>query len=203
MTALCGTFERVSGETGQRPRLFMSHIAGIYDQYLKEHARRNHIDTSPDILWQAGLAVARKAYRVMKERGYSAVFIGGGARGLQCFTEMVGSDSCIAINWQGTADALLEQNPPVVEPFFNPVRSTSSTSAWRSFPTLGAATSMTDAPSRSSRALGRCSSFAAASSRAGSGCSRGSRTEEPLAAEHQRPGPSSRNSTMRVASSVK
>lgn len=121
MTTLCDSYERISKECGKKPVLFMSHIAGIYDQYLKEYVERNHVDISPDILWQAGLAVARKTYRIMKERGYTAVFVGGGARGLQHFTEMVGSDSCITINWVGTADQLIEQDPPAVERFFNPV----------------------------------------------------------------------------------
>ena len=73
------------------------------------------------MLWQAGLAVARKVYRIMEERGYSAVFIAGGARGLQHFTEMVGGKVCCTINWEGTADALLAQDPPVVYRLFNPV----------------------------------------------------------------------------------
>jgi transaldolase len=40
--------------------------------------------------------------------------LGGGARGLHHFTEMVGSDMHITINWQGTADKLLEMDPPIV-----------------------------------------------------------------------------------------
>lgn len=121
MTTLCDTYERLAGESGQRPTLYMSHIAGIYDEFLKNYVREHDVDINPDILWQGGLAVARKVYRIMKERGYSAVFVGGGARGLQHFTEMVGGDVCITINWRGTADQLLEQDPPVVERLFNPV----------------------------------------------------------------------------------
>ncbi len=34
---------------------------------------------------------------------------------------MVGGDCVITINWNGTADKLIEQNPPVVSRFFNPV----------------------------------------------------------------------------------
>jgi transaldolase len=34
---------------------------------------------------------------------------------------MVGGHVCITINWQGTADKLLEQDPPVVYRLFNPV----------------------------------------------------------------------------------
>lgn len=120
MTTLCDTYERLARQSGKRPMLFMSHIAGIYDQYLKAYVDENKVDINPDILWQAGLAVARKVYHIMKER-YDAVFIGGGARGLQHFTEMVGADACITINWKGTSDLLLEQDPPVVERFFTPV----------------------------------------------------------------------------------
>ena len=91
------------------------------DQYLKQVVAENHIDIAPDIVWQAGLVVARKLYAVMKERDLPATFIGGGARGLQHFTEMVGGDVVVTINWVGTADALLEQDPPVVFRLFNPV----------------------------------------------------------------------------------
>ena len=121
MTTLCDTYERLASESGQKPMLYMSHIAGIYDDHLKNYVQENDVDINPDILCQAGLAVARKVYHIMKERGSSAVFVGGGARGLQYFTEMVGGDVCITINWQGTADLLIEQDPPVVERLFNPV----------------------------------------------------------------------------------
>ncbi len=40
--------------------------------------------------------------------------LGGGARGLQHFTEMVGGDMHITINWKGTADKLIETDLPVV-----------------------------------------------------------------------------------------
>jgi transaldolase len=40
--------------------------------------------------------------------------LGGGARSLQDFTEMVGSEMHITINWKGTADELIELDPPVV-----------------------------------------------------------------------------------------
>ena len=73
------------------------------------------------MLHQAGLAVARKVYNIMTERGYKCVFVGGGARGLHHFTEMVGGRVCITINWAGSADKLIEQDPPVVYRIFNPV----------------------------------------------------------------------------------
>jgi transaldolase len=100
---------------------YASHIAGIYDDYFKLYVEQNKIDISPDVLWQAGLAVARKVYDIMQKRGYRAIFIGGGARGLHHFTEMVGGKVCITINWDGMAEKLIEQNPPVVYRLFNPV----------------------------------------------------------------------------------
>ena len=80
MIALCELHEKVARDVNMRPILYMSHIAGIYDDYFKSYAEKEKVDISPDVLWQAGLAVARRVYQVMEERGYSAIFVGGGAR---------------------------------------------------------------------------------------------------------------------------
>jgi transaldolase len=117
---LCETWERVARRTGKRPVLFLSHIAGIFDDYLVKYVEREKVAISRDALWQAGLAVARKVYQVIQERGYGAIFIGGGARGLHHFTEMVGGKAVVTINWEGTADHLIGSDPPVVHRFFNP-----------------------------------------------------------------------------------
>jgi transaldolase len=118
--AICETYQRVSKQSGNKPMFYMSHIAGIYDDHLRNYVREHDVDISPDVLHQAGLAVARKVYQLMLEREYPCVFIGGGARGLHHFTEMVGAKACITINWEGTADKLIEQDPPVVYRIFNP-----------------------------------------------------------------------------------
>jgi len=118
---LIETYQRASKKTGKSPTLFVSHIAGIYDDHFKNVVDQQQIDISPDILWQGGLAIARKLYNIMEERGYPGIFIAGGARGLHHFIEMVGGKVCCTINWEGTADKLLEQNPPVVYRLFNPV----------------------------------------------------------------------------------
>jgi transaldolase len=114
-------YQRVTSQAGCTPRLWVSQIAGIFDDHIQDLARREQIDISPDVLWQAGLAIGRKLYRLMQERHYPGTFIAGGARGLHHFTEMVGGDVCCTINWIGTADKLLEENPPVVYRLFNPV----------------------------------------------------------------------------------
>lgn len=118
---LCETYLNASQKYGRSPMLYISHIAGIYDDYLQDVVRKDHIDISPDVLWQAGLAVARKAYQIMEDRHYPGTFVAGGARGLHHFTEMVGGKVCCTINWEGTANRLLEQDPPVVYRLFNPV----------------------------------------------------------------------------------
>jgi transaldolase len=120
-TVLMDTYEKASRKTGKHPKVFLSHIAGIYDDHLKNVVESQKIDISRDVLWQAGLAVARKMYVMMEERGMPGTFIAGGARGLHHFTEMVGGKVCCTINWEGTADKLIEQDPPVVYRLFNPV----------------------------------------------------------------------------------
>jgi transaldolase len=118
---LCETYQEASRKYGRAPVLYISHIAGIYDDYLQDVVKKENIDISPDVLWQAGLAVARKLYKIMEERHYPGIFVAGGARGLHHFTEMVGGKVCCTINWEGTADRLIEQDPPVVYRLFNPV----------------------------------------------------------------------------------
>ena len=118
---LCNLYEKVSKASGKHPKFYISHITGIYDDYLANEAKKANVEISPDILYQAGLSIARKLYQIYLERGYPVTFIGGGARGTQHFTEMVGGDVVVTINWKGTADKLIEENPPVVERLNNPV----------------------------------------------------------------------------------
>ena len=119
--ALCETYTKASQRTGKRPMLYISHITGIYDDHFKNVVQKEQIDISPDVLWQAGLAVFRKLYALKEARSYPGTFIAGGARGLQHFTEVVGGKVCCTINWEGTADKLLQEDPPVVYRLFNPV----------------------------------------------------------------------------------
>ena len=85
-------------------------------EYIKK-AEKESIDIYDDFLWQAGIAAAKKTYWMCKKANSEVGFIGGGARGLHHFTEMVGAEASITINWVGTADKLIEKNPPVVERF--------------------------------------------------------------------------------------
>lgn len=118
--SICEMYKRTSKKYGKYPPFYLSHITGIFDEHLNNVVKRDGIDISPDILWQAGCIVARKQYKIFKEREYPGIMLSGGARGLHHFTEMVGSEIHITINWKGTADKLIEIDPPVVYRMFNP-----------------------------------------------------------------------------------
>lgn len=117
---LCDVYNEVCAGMENPPVCYYSHIAGIYDQYLKAYVDENNVNISADSLWHAGIAIAKKAYHMTKQRAPQVGFIGGGARGLHHFTEMVGADCVVTINWVGTADKLIEENPVVSQRFFMP-----------------------------------------------------------------------------------
>ena len=102
--------------------MYYSLITGIYDEWLHKEVAAQGIEINPDILYQAGMIIAKKVYRLVHDRGYELGFIGGGVRGLQHFTEMVGGDVCITMNWGGQAEELLKLDQPVVSRLFNPVQ---------------------------------------------------------------------------------
>lgn len=113
-------FDRAVAGKAKPPVVYISHIAGIFDQYLAGVVKEQNIDISPDCLWYAGKIVAQKVRAYMDSRNTAVKLINGGARGLQHFTEWVGGDVSNTINWVGTADKLLEQDPPVVNRFDTP-----------------------------------------------------------------------------------
>ncbi len=116
----CELYRRASQKTGCRPPFYVTHISGIFDEYLANYVRREGIDISDAVLHQAGCAVARKQYRLFQERGYPVIMLGGGARGIHHFTEMVGGAVHITINWN-TALELIEANPPIEARMDTPV----------------------------------------------------------------------------------
>lgn len=121
--AICDLYTKVESEGVNLPPVYISHITGIYDEYMTKWAEEHGAAITPDYLYQAGIIAAKKTYRYMQQHAPKIGFIGGGARGLQHFTEMIGAKANITINWLGTADKLVEQNPPVLEHFHRPVDS--------------------------------------------------------------------------------
>ncbi|MFB2121274.1 transaldolase family protein [Parapedobacter sp. 2B3] len=122
MVALCEMYREVVAETGKRPMMYVSLITGIYDEWLQKDIQEKGIAINPDVAKQAGMVIAKKVYQLMHDRGYKNGFIGGGVRGIHHFTEMVGGDVCITMNWQGQVDGLLQLDLPVVARLFNPVQ---------------------------------------------------------------------------------
>lgn len=119
---LCELYKSITKKTKTKPIMYLSLITGIYDEWLAKDVAKNKIEINPDVLQQAGMVIAKKVYNMLHDRGYELGFIGGGMRGLQHFTEMVGGDVCITMNWEGHADKLLELDQPVVSRLFNPVQ---------------------------------------------------------------------------------
>jgi transaldolase len=117
---VCEAYNKASSGMKKPPRIIFAHITGIYDQNLQETVKNNNIDVCQDALWQAGISIAKKVYQVTREKYPYIKFMGGGARSLYHFTEMVGADCFVTINWNGTADKLIEENPPVVQRFWQP-----------------------------------------------------------------------------------
>jgi transaldolase len=110
---MCELYQQAVARTGNRPPFFVTHITGIFDEYMGKVVKREGIEIAPDVLAQAGSIVARKEYRLLKERGYDTVMLGGGARNLGHFTEMVGGDVHITINWS-TAQQIIDAGTPLV-----------------------------------------------------------------------------------------
>lgn len=110
---ICELYRQTVAKTGTQPPFYVTHITGIFDEYLSKRVEREGIEISAETLAWAGTAIARKQYHLLKERGYPATLLGGGARNIQHFTEFVGGDFHITINWS-TAQALIEADEAVV-----------------------------------------------------------------------------------------
>ena len=116
--------EKVYADDPTIAPVYMAHIAGIFDEELQANVKDENIDVSADALWQAGISVAKKIKKTFDAKQSKIKFMDGGARGLHHFTEMVGVDGYVTINWKGTADVLLEENPVVIDRFCAPVSPT-------------------------------------------------------------------------------
>lgn len=105
-------YRRASRKSGKQPPLFVTHITGIFDKYLSEYVQSHSIDIAPEVLAHAGWAAAHEQYRVSKERGYAGIMLGGGALNTSHFTEMVGGDMHVTLNWS-IAQELIAADGPV------------------------------------------------------------------------------------------
>lgn len=106
---ICEAYEAAVKRTGNNPPIYVTHITGIYEEYLEKLVKREHIEIAPEVLKQAGLVIARKQYRLIKERGYGVTLLGGGARRMEHFTGIMGGDAHVTINWS-TAHEIIESD---------------------------------------------------------------------------------------------
>jgi len=97
---VCELYEKTCQDAGVSPPFFVTHITGIFDQLWQSQVKAEHIDIAPELLEQAGTVVARKQHHIIRERGYSVGILGGGARNLEHFTEIVGGDFHVTLNWR-------------------------------------------------------------------------------------------------------
>lgn len=105
-------YRKAAEKYGNTPPMYVTHITGIMDDYFADLVKKEKIGVSPEALALAGTAVALKQYRLFKERGVPCTMLGGGVRNNGHFTDFVGGDMHITINWS-TAVQLIDQNLPV------------------------------------------------------------------------------------------
>lgn len=110
--SICEMYKKASAESGNEPPFWVTHITGILDDHFKRVVKNGSLSIDEKLLAYAGLSIAKKQYAMLKERGYPGIFLGGGARKLEDFTELVGGELDITINWKGTADTLIAQDRP-------------------------------------------------------------------------------------------
>lgn len=112
--SICEEYQRVSKESGNAPSFYVTHITGILDDHFKRVIKANNLVLDEKLVKYAGLSIAKKEYELLKARNYPGILIGGGARKLEDFTELVGGDLHITINWTGTAETLIEADKDAV-----------------------------------------------------------------------------------------
>lgn len=111
--AMCEVYHHQAEKCGKWPPFFLTHITGIFDEEIKDYVKREKVDIADEIVNQAGCIVGRKEYQFLKERGYKTIMLGGGARGMYHFSEFVGGNVHITLNWS-TVKELNKADAPVV-----------------------------------------------------------------------------------------
>ena len=96
----------VAARTGTRPPFFISPITGIFGDYLKSLAKRDGIPIASGVAELAGVVLARQCYRLVRDRGYPATLLAGGARTPFDLTGLVGGALHVTLNWSTYAGIL-------------------------------------------------------------------------------------------------
>ena len=79
-------------------RSFAVLMVGRLDDYLREVAQDSGLPVEEADIRQAGLAVAKRAYALYRERGYAATLLVAALRGSYHLTELAGADLVMSIH---------------------------------------------------------------------------------------------------------
>lgn len=112
-------YRRAANASGRRPPFVVAFIAAPLDRYLAAYVEREKIAIAPQVLAQASFLVAREGYRLFKERGYDGVCLVGGASTPAYFSEFVGGEMHVTMNW-AEVQALLDADGPLDPRLFAP-----------------------------------------------------------------------------------
>ncbi len=108
-------YRKIVSNASAGPAYFVTHITGIFDEYVAAWSRENDVALDGTLIANAGTIVARKLYALYREREYPGILLGGGARERRHFTELVGGALHVTINWKGMAEELIRDDSPIEE----------------------------------------------------------------------------------------
>ena len=117
---VCEVENRVRAKMGKCPTLYITHITGIYNEYLRKSLEQQKIDIDVNSLALAGCAVLDKYPAILNKYKSQAIILGGGARKLDDFTNMVGKNMHVTINWS-MAKELMQQDNDEKESAIEPI----------------------------------------------------------------------------------
>ncbi|MCL1854495.1 MAG: transaldolase family protein [Clostridia bacterium] len=113
-----GVIRAKSAGIPRRP-CFIVQQGGRLDDYLAEVAKDNGHDIAPEFIQNAGNAVCKRSYRVLQEKGTSAVIMPAGLRGVYHLSVMAGAQMVFSLQTrvqQIVRDADLPQVERMDEP---------------------------------------------------------------------------------------
>lgn len=114
--AACDAYLRgVEKFGGAVPTLYMTTLAGPYDEFIGKYVKANGVQINPDVLKWAGCIVAKELYQinqtVYKDKNITML---GGCRDPYHFTEMVAGKMHVTVNYD-FMEKLNSLDPPVEE----------------------------------------------------------------------------------------
>lgn len=93
---------------------------GRLDDYIRDVAKDMRANVFESDIIMAGLAVAKRTYKIFEEKGYTSVIMPAGLRGAYHLTEMAGAKVTFTINTR-VQDMILEADPVREERINNPI----------------------------------------------------------------------------------